>query len=255
MRQLGTVERKEILGLPTPFVSIWQDAIALDAGVLLLLVAQPPLEKGRGERLGLTVPAPGLHRFLLLGIGPGEQGLPPFGRFVAVTITPTNTKTPTPAVAPEGRWPTPVRTATCQVNPSRTLRSNVRPLEQPQRLRLLLVCFSLGVWSLRRPLLTPGPTPGRGSGSLMSGILGFVLLLGSRPFDHRRDLLGQPGQVSVVEGLDVRVRRRPLHADGGPASLDGHDDFRSSDEPVSSPTACSSASSESCGSCVARLRS
>ena len=33
LRQLGRVERKEILGLPTPFVSIWQDAIALDAGV------------------------------------------------------------------------------------------------------------------------------------------------------------------------------------------------------------------------------
>ena len=59
---------------------------------LLLLVAQRPLEKGKGERLGLTLPAPGLHRFLLLGIGPVEQGLLPFGGFVAVAITPTNTK-------------------------------------------------------------------------------------------------------------------------------------------------------------------
>ena len=49
-----------------------------------LLLAQHPPEKGKGERLGLTVPASGLHRFLLLGIGPGEQGLLPFGGFVAV---------------------------------------------------------------------------------------------------------------------------------------------------------------------------
>ena len=31
-------------------------------------------------------------------------------------------------------------------------------------------------------------------------------------------LLGQPGQVPVVERLDVRVRRGPLHPDGGPAA-------------------------------------
>ena len=67
------------------------------------------------------------------------------------SVVPTNTKTPTQAVAPEGRWPTPVRTATCQVNPSRTLRSNVRSSEQPQRLGLLLVRLSLGGWSWRLP--------------------------------------------------------------------------------------------------------
>ena len=98
------------------------------------------------------------------------------------------------------------------------------PLEQPQRLRLLLVCFSLGVWSLRRPLPTAGPTPGRGSGSRVSRMLELFFPLGSRPFDHRQDLLRQAGQVSVVEGLDVRIRRSPLHPDGGPTSLDGNDD-------------------------------
>ena len=40
-----------------------------------------------------------------------------------------------------------------------------RPSEQPQRLGLLLLRLSLGGRSLRRPLLTPGPSPGRGSGS------------------------------------------------------------------------------------------
>ena len=102
----------------------------------------------------------------------------------------------------------------------------VRSLEQPERLGLLLVCPSLDDPCLRRPLRTPGLTPGRGSGSLVSRILGFVFPLGSRPFDHRRDLLRQPGQVSVVEGLDVRVGRGLLHPDGGPASLDGHDDLQ-----------------------------
>ena len=48
----------------------------------------------------------------------------------------------------------------------------------------------------------------------MSRILGFVFPLGSRPFDHRQDLLGQPGQVRAVERLDVRVRRGLLHPDG-----------------------------------------
>ena len=76
---------------------------------------------------------------------------------------------------------------------------------------------------LSRHLFTPGLTPSRGSGSRVSRIPGFVFPLGSRPFDHRRDLLCQHGQVSVIEGLDVRVRRGPLHTDGGPASLDGHD--------------------------------
>ena len=75
-------------------------------------------------------------------------------------------------------------------------------------------------------MLAPVPAPGRGSGSLVGWILGFVLPLGPRPFDHRRDLLGQPGQVLVFEGLDVWVGRGPLHPDGGPAALDGHDDLQ-----------------------------
>ena len=50
----------------------------------------------------------------------------------------------------------------------------------------------------------------------MGRILGFVLPLGPRPFDHRQVLLCQPGQVVVVEGLDVWVRRGLLHPDGGP---------------------------------------
>ena len=59
----------------------------------------------------------------------------------------------------------------------------------------------------------------------MGRVLGFLFPPGSRPFDHRRGLLNQPGgQVRVVEGLDVRVRRGLLHPDGGPASFERHDD-------------------------------
>ena len=39
----------------------------------------------------------------------------------------------------------------------------------------------------------------------MGRVLGFVLPFGSRPLDHRQGLLRQPGQVRVVERLDVRV--------------------------------------------------
>ena len=60
----------------------------------------------------------------------------------------------------------------------------------------------------------------------MSRVPGFVLPLGSCPFDDCRDLLWQPGEVLAVERLDVRVRRGLLHPDGGPASLDGHDDLQ-----------------------------
>ena len=35
----------------------------------------------------------------------------------------------------------------------------------------------------------------------MGRILRYVLPLGPRPFDHRRDLLRQPGEVSVIERL------------------------------------------------------
>ena len=120
----------------------------------------------------------------------------------------------------------PVRAATCPVIPIRASEGKVRPLEQPQRLRLLLVRLSPVGSGLCRPLPAPGLTPSRGSGSRVSRVLGFVLPLGSRPFDHRQDLLCQPGQVPVIEGLDVRVGRGPLHPDGGPASLDGHDDLQ-----------------------------
>ena len=61
------------------------------------------------------------------------------------------------------------------------------PLEQPQRLVLLLVCPSLGGPGLRRRLPTPVLTPGRGSGSLISRMLWCVFPPGSRPFDHRTD--------------------------------------------------------------------
>ena len=109
------------------------------------------------------------------------------------------------------------------------LRSSVprrpAPLEQPQRL-LLLLRLSLGGLGLRRSLRTPGLTPRRWSGSFVGRILRFVLPLGPRPFDHRRDLLRQPGEVSVIERLDVRVGRGLLHPDGGPAALDGYDDLQ-----------------------------
>ena len=59
----------------------------------------------------------------------------------------------------------------------------------------------------------------------MSRILGYVLPPGSRPFDYGQDLLRQPGQVRGIDWLDVRVRRGPLHPDGGPAVLDGQDDL------------------------------
>ena len=78
-----------------------------------------------------------------------------------------------------------------------------------------------------KPAPTPAPpaalAPGRGSRPLESGIPGFLFPPGLRPFHHRRDLPYQFGQVRVVEGLDVWVRRGPLHPDGGPASLDGQD--------------------------------
>ena len=112
----------------------------------------------------------------------------------------------------------------------RVLRSSVprrpAPLEQPQRLGLLLLRLSLGGTGLRRSLRTPGLTPGPGSGSLVRRILRFVLPLGPRPFDHRRNLLGQAGQVPVIEGLYVWVGRGLLHPDGGPAALEGHDDLQ-----------------------------
>ena len=57
-------------------------------------------------------------------------------------------------------------------------------------------------------------------------MLGRLLPPGFRPLGDRGDLLRQRGQVMVVEGLDVRVRRGLLHPDDGPASLDGDDDLQ-----------------------------
>ena len=61
-----------------------------------------------------------------------------------------------------GRWPPPVRAATCPVNSNRTLEDKIRPLEQPQRLGLLLFSPARGGRGLRGRLPTPGPTPGPG---------------------------------------------------------------------------------------------
>ena len=49
------------------------------------------------------------------------------------------------------------------------------PLEQPQCLLLCLRLLRAGGCLLRRPLPTPGPPPGLGSGSHVSRILGFLL--------------------------------------------------------------------------------
>ena len=81
-----------------------------------------------------------------------------------------------------------------------------RPSEQPQRFGLLLVRSFLVRCGLLRCPLAAALAPGRGSRTLESGIPGFVLPPGPGPFDHRRDLLRQPGQVRVIEGLDMRVR-------------------------------------------------
>ena len=134
---------------------------------------------------------------------------------------------PTGSCTVPGRCPAPTRRGTrfragiCGPGPvSLALEGKVGPLEQPQRLGLLLVCPSLGGPGLRRTLRTPGLTIGRGSRSRVSRILRCVFPFGSRPFDHRRDLLRQPGEVPVIERFDVRVRRGLLHPDGGPASLE-----------------------------------
>lgn len=74
-------------------------------------------------------------------------------------------------------------------NPDRRRTLRFLHLEQPQRLELLSVCPSLGGSGLRLPLRTPGLTPGRGTGSRVSRVPGLALPPGSRPFDHRRDLL------------------------------------------------------------------
>ena len=107
-------------------------------------------------------------------------------------------------------------------------RSRTRPLEQPQRFGLLPIRPSLGGPGLRRPLLAVGPASGRGSGSDVSRVLRFVLPLGSRPFGHRQDHLGQRGQVLVIERLDVRVGRGLLYPNGGPAPLMDTTTFSSS---------------------------
>ncbi len=60
----------------------------------------------------------------------------------------------------------------------------------------------------------------------MSGIPWRVLPPGPRPFDHRRDFPDKPGQVRVIDQLDVRVRRGSLYTDGGLAFSDGHDDLQ-----------------------------
>ena len=54
----------------------------------------PNARSKRERENGLDLPfrPRGCTGFLLLGIGPGEQGLLSFGGFVAVAITPTNTK-------------------------------------------------------------------------------------------------------------------------------------------------------------------
>ena len=81
---------------------------------------------------------PGLRRFLTQEFRPGEKRLLHRGDLVfQESVVHTNAKTPIQVAAP-------VRAATCQVNPSRPLQDKVRALEQPQRLGLLLVRFSLG---------------------------------------------------------------------------------------------------------------
>ena len=65
------------------------------------------------------------------------------------------------AVSDWSLWPRPSNLA---------LEGKVRPLEQPQRLGLRLACPSLGGPSLP----APGLKPGRGSGSLVSRVLGCV---------------------------------------------------------------------------------
>ena len=77
-----------------------------------------------------------------------------------------------------------------------------RPLEQPQRLGLLLLRLSLGGPGLRRPLLTPVPAPGRGSGPLVGRVwrvpatpFGLALIIDSEP------LLRQAEPDSVIETI------------------------------------------------------
>ena len=103
----------------------------------------------------------------------------------------------------------------------------IRPLEQLQHLLLRLLRLRAGGRCvLGRPLLTPVAPSCRRSGPLVGRMLWRLLPPGPRPLSHSQNLLGQPGQVRVVEGLDVRVRRGPLHTDGGSAALDGDDDLQ-----------------------------
>ena len=87
------------------------------------------------------------------------------------SVAHVNEKTPIQAAAHEGRWP-PVRAATCPVTPNQTLEGEVRPLEQPQRLGLLLLRPSRDGPGRRLSLRAPRLPPGRGSGSLVGRILG-----------------------------------------------------------------------------------
>ena len=149
-----------------------------------------PLGGGRGCGLGLCGPGLRVDRLLGHELGPGEE--PPLrhgGPVFEESVARTNARS---------RYMRSLRRAggrrQCVRPPVQSLQTGpckARFSEQPQRLGLLLVCPSLGDAGLRRPLRTPGLTPGRGSGSRVSRIPGFVFPLGSRPFDHRRDLLGQ----------------------------------------------------------------
>ena len=91
-------------------------------------------------------------------------------------------------------------------------------LKQPQGLLLLLVLLGFCHCVLGRPLLKVVATLGRGSGPLVGGVLRCLLQLGPAPFGHRWNLLCQRGQVMVLDGLDVRVRRGLLHPNDGPAT-------------------------------------
>ena len=93
--------------------------------------------------------------------------------------SPTNAKTPAQAVASEGRQPSPMRAATCPAALNRAREVRVRPSEQSQRLRLLLLRLSFFRGRLRR--LLPALAPGWRSGFHVGGIPGFVPTLPS-PF-------------------------------------------------------------------------
>ena len=151
-----------------------------------------------------------------------------------------NAKTPTQAAAPEGRRPLrkaggrrrKVQAATCPVTPNRA------SVFQGPALRTA----SASPAAVAPPPPRPAACPRRAG----RGGVGFVLPLGSGPFDHRRDLLGQPGEVRVRRrfrcGDPTRRCCTPMVA--LPPLMDTTT-FRSSGAP-----SCASASSAPCGSCA-----